>query len=1003
MKNTRRNRVSALVLFNGTRLFRRLLPILFCMVMPLNLLAQKATITGQVVDSKSEPIIGANVIIKGTSTGTITNIDGQFTLEAASTDVLVFSYLGMDKQEVAVGSSKNIRVVMTEDTKLLDEVVVVGYGSVKKKDLTTSVSTVSTKDISERPIISAASAIQGKAAGVTVIQPSGEPGAGMVVRVRGNTSISASNDPLYVVDGVPMSEINFLSPNDIESMQILKDASSAAIYGSRASNGVVLITTKMGAKGEAKISFNAHAGITQVVKQIKSLNVEQYKTLMDEIGAVTLPDGLTDRTDWFKETFRTGVTQDYQLSISNASEKMKYFVSGGLTNESGVIPVAYFKRYNLRANLENQIRTWFKMNTNLAYSDYTNNGIISGTGANRAGVILSVINTPTYAPIWNPAIPTQYYDNFYGAQVTHPVENMSRSENNKSNSNRFVGSVSGEISFNTDLKLKSTVSMDRVYYNSTSFLDPIKTSWGRTNYGQASDNRSLSTIMVFDNIMTYDKTFGKHSFNAMGGTSYTSSEWNQSYMSASHFRTSDVLTLNAANKIEQGSGTSASDWSIMSYLGRLAYNYESKYLMTVNFRADGSSKLDPNHRWGYFPSASAAWRVSSEEFMKGVEVIDDLKLRGGWGQTGNQSGISDYAYLQMYNINRLPWWDKSGLYTDAVPALSFANMKNSDLTWETTSQSNIGIDLSILKSRVNLTVDAYYKYTTNLLLNVPLPSTAPVPNLSRNEGEMSNKGIEIALNTKNLTGKFTWESDFNISFNKNRVEKLILQQKYYFAESSTGENIVLMTPGQPLGIFYGYISKGVDPETGNLIYETKNADGIPSLSERSVIGDPNPTFTYGFTNNFTYQGFSLNVFLQGSYGNDIYNISRMETEGMYDAKNQSVAVLDRWERPGMVTYMPRAVATKENLLTSTRFVEDGSYLRIKTLTLSYNISTKMLKRLNITRIQPYLTAQNLLTLTKYKGFDPEVSQYGGSATVQGIDYGTYPQSKSYVIGFNVEF
>jgi len=971
--------------------------------MPLNLLAQKATIAGQVVDSKNEAIIGANVIIKGTSIGTITNIDGQFTLEAASTDVLVFSYLGMNKQEVTVGSSKNIRVIMTEDSKALDEVVVVGYGSVKKKDLTTSVSTVSTKDISERPIISAASAIQGKAAGVTVIQPSGEPGAGMVVRVRGNTSISASNDPLYVVDGVPMSEINFLSPNDIESMQILKDASSAAIYGSRASNGVVLITTKMGAKGEAKISFNAHAGITQVVKQMKSLNVEQYKTLMDEIGAVTLPDGLTDRTDWFKETFRTGVTQDYQLSISNASEKMRYFVSGGLSNESGVIPVAYYKRYNLRANLENQIRTWFKMNTNLAYSDYTNNGIISGTGANRAGVILSVINTPTYAPIWNPDIPTQYYDNFYGAQVTHPVENMSRSENNKSNNNRFVGSVSGEISFNPDLKLKSSVSMDRVYYNSTSFLDPIKTSWGRTNYGQASDNRSLSTIMVFDNIMTYDKTFGKHSLNAMGGTSYTSSEWNQSYMSASHFRNSDILTLNAANKIEQGSGTSASDWSIMSYLGRLAYNYESKYLMTVNFRADGSSKLDPNHRWGYFPSASAAWRVSSEEFMTGLDIIDDLKLRGGWGQTGNQSGISDYAYLQMYNINRLAWWDKSGLYTDAVPAISIANMKNSDLTWETTSQSNIGLDLSILKSRVNLTVDAYYKYTTNLLLNVPLPSTAPVANLTRNEGEMSNKGIEIAINTKNLTGKFTWESDFNISFNQNRVEKLILQQKYYFAESSTGENIVLMTPGQPLGVFYGYISKGVDPETGNLIYETKNADGIPSLSERSIIGDPNPTFTYGFTNNFTYQGFSLNVFLQGSYGNDIYNISRMETEGMYDAKNQSVAVLDRWERPGMVTYMPRAVATKENLLTSTRFVEDGSYLRIKALTLSYNISNKMLKKLNITRIQPYLTAQNLLTLTKYKGFDPEVSQYGGSATVQGIDYGTYPQSKSYVIGFNVEF
>jgi len=330
-------------------------------------------------------------------------------------------------------------------------------------------------------------------------------------------------------------------------------------------------------------------------------------------------------------------------------------------------------------------------------------------------------------------------------------------------------------------------------------------------------------------------------------------------------------------------------------------------------------------------------------------------------------------------------------------------MKNTDLTWETTSQSNIGLDLTILKNRINLTVDAYYKYTTNLLMDVPLPSTAPVSSLTRNEGEMSNKGLEFALNTKNLNGKFKWETDFNISFNKNRVEKLNLQQTYYFGQTSMGESMVIMKPGLPLGVFYGYVSKGVDPETGNLIYQTKNADGVPSLSDRTIIGDPNPKFTYGFTNNFSYAGFSLNIFFQGSYGNDIYNVSRMETEGMYDAKNQSTAVLDRWERPGMVTYMPRATQDKSNLLSSTRFVEDGSYIRLKTLTLSYNVKAKLLNQLKIYRLQPYLTAQNLFTITKYKGFDPEVNQYGGSATTQGIDYGTYPQSKSYIVGINVEF
>jgi TonB-linked SusC/RagA family outer membrane protein len=641
------------------------------------------------------------------------------------------------------------------------------------------------------------------------------------------------------------------------------------------------------------------------------------------------------------------------------------------------------------------------MNANLAYSDYTNNGIISGTGANRAGVILSVINTPTYAPIWDAATPTQYYTNFYGAQVTHPVENMSRSENNKSNSNRFVGSGSGEIAFSKALKFKSSLSLDRVYYNATNFLDPVKTSYGRSQYGTASDERTLSTTMVLDNIMSYDKVFGKNTFGVVAGSSYTNETWNQSYMAASHFKDAEIITLNAANKIEQWSKTYANEKALLSYLGRVTYNYDSKYLFTVNFRADGSSKLAKGNKWGYFPSASAAWRLSSENFMKDLDWLDDLKIRGGWGKVGNESGLSNYSYLQSYAIKRLDWWDKSGLYSNAVPALEPDKMRNENLTWETTTQSGIGLDLTILKNRVNFTIDAYSKYTTNLLLEVELPSPALFP--YRNMGEMSNRGVEMSLSTRNLTGKLKWETDFNISFNKNKLESLGFLGSQYYGESPTGEKVVLMKPGQPLGVFYGYISKGVNPETGDLIYETKNANGIPFLSERQVIGDANPKFTYGLTNNFSYKGLSLNVFLQGSYGNDIYNMSRMETEGMYDAKNQSVAVLDRWLRPGMETYMPRATTDKKNLLPSTRFVEDGSYLRLKSLTLSYSLSSKLLKKVNIGRIQPYFTAQNLFTLTKYKGFDPEVSQYGGDPKVQGVDYGTYPQSKSYVVGFNVEF
>jgi TonB-dependent starch-binding outer membrane protein SusC len=991
------------VLNNEVNKFKKLILLFFLtLILPYSIYAQKINVSGKVKDVSNNPMIGVAVVEKGTTNGTITNIDGQFTLSIEDKKTLSISMIGYKTQEILVNGIAPIEIILEEEFKAIDEVVVVGYGSVKKKDVTTAVSTVSTKDLDERPMITAATAIQGKAAGVSVMQPSGEPGAGMVVRIRGNTSITASNDPLYVVDGVPMTDINFLSPNDIESLQILKDASSAAIYGSRASNGVVLITTKGGTKGEARIKFSSNYGFTQVIKQMESLNVAQYKDLMDELGAATLPPGLGDSTNWFKETYRTGITQNYQLSVSNATDQFKYYISGGYTDEVGIIKVAYFKRYNFKANFENQIRSWFKTSTNLAYSDYSNNGIISGTGSNRAGVILSVINTPTYAPIWDPNHPGQYYNNFYGAQVTTPVENMSRTANNKNSNNRFIGSVNGEITILPELKFKPSLSLDRTYNNATTFLDPILTTYGRSLFGYGTDNRSLNTVMVFDNILTYDKTIGKHSFSAMAGHSWTASRWTDENMEGSHFLNGTIQTLNAANKIEPlASYTTVSNWDIESYLGRVTYNYDSKYLFTSNFRADGSSKLA--HKWGYFPSFSAAWRISSENFMKDLQWLNDLKLRGGWGKVGNQSGLSDYAQYEIDQIQRQYWWETGK--SNALPTYSQSTMKNVDLTWETTTQSDIGFDITLLKSRLTFSADAYYKFTTNLLINVPLPSTAPVGSLTRNEGEMSNKGIEFSLNTKNFTGTFNWSTDFNISFNRNKVEKLVLQQVYYYGQTSeaTSENVVRMTTGQPLGRFWGYISEGVDPETGMLVFKDINGDGKITLNDKTYIGNPNPKFTYGMTNNFSYKGLSLSIFIQGSQGNDIYNASRMETEGMYDAKNQSTNVLDRWRRPGQITYMPRATTAKDNLVASTRFIEDGSYLRVKVVTLSYNIEAKLLKKWGIARVQPYITCQNLLTLTKYTGFDPEVNQFSNSATTQGIDWGTYPQSRSYVIGINVEF
>ena len=594
-----------------TRSYKLLLTLLV-LLMSTNAFAQRLTATGKVTDAAGLEVIGASVLEKGTANGVVTNLDGEFSLSVGQNATLVISFIGY--KTIEVKATTNMNITLQEDNELLDEVVVIGYGSVKRKDVTTAVSTVSTKDLDQRPIVSAAQALQGKAAGVSVMQPSGEPGGGMSIRVRGTTSFNGSNDPLYVVDGVPVDNINFLSPNDIESLSILKDASSAAIYGSRAANGVVLITTKAGAEGNAKVALNVQYGMTKVAKSMDALNTEQYRELQEEIGAVNPAalEGLTDQTDWFDEVYKTGQTQNYQVSVSNGNEKMKYFLSAGYLNEKGILEGTYFKRYSFRANIDNQIRSWLNVSANISYSDNIGNtGIISGTGANRGGVVLSVINTPTYAPIWDPEKPNQYNKNFYGVNIMNPMENLARQKNNKNKENRLIASGAATISFLPNLKLKSSVALDRRNGVSTTFLDPISTTDGRNSFGTASDNRNMNTVLVFDNILTYNTNIKKHGIDVMAGSSYTKSDYTNSWINGSHFRDDKIQTLNAANKISwDGTGTGASQWAISSYFARVSYNYDSKYMLTMNMRADGSSKLHPDHRWGIFPSFSAAWRIS---------------------------------------------------------------------------------------------------------------------------------------------------------------------------------------------------------------------------------------------------------------------------------------------------------------------------------------------------------------------------------------------------------
>lgn len=972
--------------------------------------AQRQSVSGKVVDSQGEPVIGAAVIEKGTGNGASTGVDGTFTLELRgggnSIEVQCLGYL---PQTVDVSGKSRVDITLQEDAVGIDAVVAIGYGTVKQKDLTTAVSIVSTKDLNTRPITSASAALQGKAAGVQVLQPNGAPGQGMVVRVRGASSISSSNDPLYVVDGVPVGEgdyaIGFLSPNDIETIQVLKDASSAAIYGSRAANGVILITTKQGSRKKGPdISFSTFVGISKVAKTFDVLNAQQYRELMEDNGAVSgLPEDLADQTDWFDETYSTGVNQNYQFSVSNANENTSYFIGGGYSNESGVINTTSAERYNVRASIEQKVYKWVTANASVTYSNYTDKGgIISGQGANRAGVVISTIATPTYAPIWDPENPGQYYSNFYGANVTSPLENMARTDHNQTMNDRLL--LTGGLTFHLykGLEFKSTVTMDRRWVHSSEYLDPVRTVYGRTQHGTASDSRSDDRRMVYDNILTYTHTWDKHNLEVMGGTSATTSVWEQLSGSRSYFSTENPIpNINGGNNGGlRGQGYGKSEWAIMSYLARASYNYDSKYLVTANFRADGSSKLAPKHRWGYFPSFSAAWRISGERFMENVSWVDDLKIRAGWGQTGNQSGLNEYGYLQQYSTNYFDWTKESA----AVPTVGGkSNIKNEELTWETTSQTNVGLDISLFNRRLNLTFDYYYKYTKDLLMTVPMP--APYPSLTRNEGEMSNKGFEIVVSSVNITKpNFTWTTDLNISVNRNKLEKLSLQQVYYYSKTAdvTNDYVVRMTPGQPLSMFWGYISDGVDPETGDLIYRDLDGNGDITPSDKTWIGNANPKFTFGMTNNFSWKGLNLNVLITGSYGNDIFNASRIETEGMNSGNNQTTEVLRRWRIPGQITDMPRATASGYNLKNSTRWVEDGSYLKVKNITLSYDITSPKLRRLNISRIQPYVSLQNFITWTGYSGYDPEVSQ-STSANSMGIDWGTYPNVKTVVVGLNINF
>ncbi|WP_316796733.1 TonB-dependent receptor [Pedobacter agri] len=951
-------------------------------------MAQNITIKGLVKDQKGLPLPGVSVKVKGTNQGASTADNGSFSITAPQNATLEFSFIGFKAVEEVVNNRTSINITLSDDNQQLNEVVVIGYGTTVKKDLTTAVVSVSSKDLENQPITNPLQAIQGRAAGVQVSSQSGKPGAGISISIRGNTSITASNSPLYVIDGVTSRDASFVNANDIESMTILKDASAAAIYGSSGANGVVLITTKKGSSGKLKVAINAFTGFSNFWQEQEVLNSDQYVGLMRELGYTSF--GGTNNTDWQKETFGTGKQNQYQVSLSGGTKSGQYYFSTGYQQDQGVVAPAKLDRLTANFNGTQNITPWLKLTGNAVLTSSTSIDVGDNSSVSRGGVILGALTTPPTIGIFEAN--GQYTTIPNAGGWDNPLA-LAYGSNNRNRNFKFIGAFGAQLNFTKDLFLKSTISTNnnRNFYRY--FTDNFLTTYGRQERGVVRGNSTREGVWLNENILNYTKNVGKNAFTATGGYTIQSSDWKYNNYESTRFYdvSGNPTTPSVALTIPQ-----QAQWSKQSYLARVTYAYDSKYLFSSNFRADGSSRFAKENRFGYFPSVSAGWRISGENFMKESKTIDDLKIRGSWGKVGNDEGIGDYAYLKLYSVNA------QGEYNLQNPA-------NNALTWEKTTQTNVGVDLTMFKSRITFSADAYLKKTNDLLINVQLPPSSGFGQQAYNVGAMENKGLEFSLSTKNFDReKFKWTTDLNFSLNRNKVTDLgSTTQSLDFAGIYERDAAVRVVTGMPLGSFYGYQFTGVNPATGAAQYADTNGNGVTGSADpgdRTFIGSAQPKFIYGMTNNLTYGNWNLNIFFQGVQGSQLFNATRIDLEGMFDSKNQSAVVLNRWTTPGQITNIPKALrSSSENSLTSSRFVEDASYLRLKTATLSYSFGQSVLEKLRMSKITVFATGYNLLTFTNYSGLDPEVNVSSANGPNMGVDFGTYPQSRSILFGVNVGF
>jgi TonB-dependent starch-binding outer membrane protein SusC len=961
---------------------------------------QQQKVSGTVTDATTgEPLPGVYVLIEGTQSGTITDAAGKFTMEVPpGYSRLAFSFMGFSSQTIDIAGKTSIAVALVSDVKQLEEVVVIGYGSQRKKDVTGAVETVTAKSLEDRPNNQFGYALAGKAAGVEVTRPSGQPQAGFSIRIRGTSTITAGSEPLYIVDGVPTTSTNDINPADIESLTILKDASSAAIYGASGANGVVLITTKRGKNQKTRVNLDTYMGFSNVWRKLDVLNGSQYKDLMTEMGQSVDWSLYTADNNWQDKVFRTAQSQNYQLGITGGNENTGFYISGSWMKQDGIVMTNTVNRYNFKTNLDHKVGNHLKVGTSIAYSRWKDSDVNENW---KYGAITSLITGAPVTDVYN--ADGTFAINPFIQDLENPVALLLKNKHAYTNY-RFNGNVYAEVNFLKDFKFRSMFGTEQFNSTYNAWVDPFTSREGRGFKGIADLYNHQMNYWISENTFSYSKVLNKHSINALAGFVASERSIFNSSVHATGFGSNAIQTVNGGSL--RTAGADDSKHRNAAFIGRINYAYDDRYLLTTNFRADASTVFGAGQNmWGYFPSFSVGWRVSKEEFFKGLDFINDLKLRAGWGEVGNDQ-VSDYASYGLVSADA--FYVIGG---NVTPGTSPISLENRNLKWETTKQTDIGLDVSFLKNRMSFTTDYYIKKTTDMLLERPIPASVGIPSnvATKNIGEMQNKGVEFQVSSQNLVNTLKWSTDFNLSFNRSKILSLDGGTIKIGNISDRGA-VAIAQEGQPLGMFYGYVSGGVDPATGDMIFLDLDHTGDLSDGDKKIIGNANPKFTFGLTNTFSYKAVSLRIFIQGVQGNKIFNATRIETEGLMDEANQTANVLRRWKTPGQVTDIPRSTfGDNRNSLISSRFIEDGSFVRVKSVTLGYELPSRLISKLSMSRLFIYVTSENLLTFTKYSGFDPEVSLYGRSDSNAdknigpGVDYGTYPQSRDIFFGLNLSF